>query len=149
MCNMQTLDETVSLFDTVVSYVPLRSEVDFHALLKRPLTIAYEIAPRDSLNPTIEAKASMASTSGNRTVLFLPGRAFDRHGTRHGQGGGWYDQFLALIPKEWIRIGFCHESQFSETPLVKNSWDQPVDYVIVVSEKNRTYRVFVTNARAI
>jgi 5-formyltetrahydrofolate cyclo-ligase len=147
MCNMQTLDELVSLFDTAVTYVPLRSEVDFHTLLRDTVGKAYQIAPRASLDPEVEATAAIAVVRERTACILLPGRAFDALGTRHGQGGGWYDQFLALIPKEWIRIGFCHASQFSETTLVKNSWDQPVDYVVVVNEMKRTYRIIVTNVR--
>lgn len=70
----------------------------------------------------------------------MPGRAFDASGTRHGQGGGWYDRFLAEVPKEWLRIGFCYERQFSEEPLKREAWDQAMDAVVVVG--NGMVRVY-------
>ncbi|HRH24699.1 MAG TPA: 5-formyltetrahydrofolate cyclo-ligase, partial [Candidatus Paceibacterota bacterium] len=48
-------------------------------------------------------------------------------------GGGWYDRFLTKVPRSWLRVGFCYEHQFSSTPLLRQSWDQEMDAVIVVS----------------
>lgn len=65
--------------------------------------------------------------------MFMPGRKFDVAGTRHGQGGGWYDRFLALVPRTWLRIGVCYDNQLSPTYLTRAPWDQAMDYVYVVS----------------
>ncbi len=77
-------------------------------------------------------------------VILIPGRLFDITGTRHGRGGGWYDRFLAAVPREWFRVGFCYESQFSAAPLLREAWDQPMDAVCVVGEDG--LRVLVPSA---
>lgn len=74
----------------------------------------------------------MAAVGDRKTIILLPGRRFDARGTRHGQGGGWYDRILSSVPKEWTRIGFCFERQFSKDPLPREAWDQAMDLVVVV-----------------
>lgn len=61
------------------------------------------------------------------TYLLIPGTKFDEAGTRHGRGGGWYDQFLAIAPTSWVRIGVVGEGQWSDTKLIRQTWDQPMD----------------------
>ncbi|MDO8511648.1 MAG: 5-formyltetrahydrofolate cyclo-ligase [bacterium] len=70
-------------------------------------------------------------------LLFLPGQKFDITGTRHGRGFGWYDRLLAGLPNEWIRIGIATESQISHTPLIRNPWDQPADWLIGEQNQRR------------
>ena len=68
---------------------------------------------------------------GVNICLYVPGTAFDKHGTRRGRGSGWYDRFLASVPFHWMRVGLCFENNFSHNPLKRETWDQPVDWVCV------------------
>lgn len=114
--------------------MPLRTEVPFLDYLSLPHDAAlFEIAPRASLDPVIEAEKAIAVIGTTPAAVLIPGRSFDASGTRHGQGGGWYDRFLALVPRDWLRIGFCYEKQFSPSPLIRQSWDQEMDVVCVVT----------------
>lgn len=61
------------------------------------------------------------------TYLLIPGTKFDEAGTRHGRGGGWYDRFLATAPAHWLRIGVVADNQWSNTKLIRQEWDQPMD----------------------
>lgn len=126
-----------------VTYAPLRGEASFREFFTLPNEVAeYPILPRASLVPFKEAEKAMVHLKDRKVAVLLPGRQFDVRGTRKGQGGGWYDRFLAVVPREWIRVGFCRAGALSDTPLTRNVWDQAVDYVCVQTEHKKTYRVF-------
>ena len=44
-------------------------------------------------------------------VVVVPGVAFTVDGHRLGQGGGWYDRFLADVGDETVTIGVCFAEQ--------------------------------------
>jgi 5-formyltetrahydrofolate cyclo-ligase len=126
----------LSSYQAFVTYEPLRTEVSWSGFVRFPQeAIVESIPPRASLDPAIEARRIQEAVGSNRAALLIPGRRFDAFGTRHGQGGGWYDRFLAEVPREWLRIGFCFDDQFSKDPLPRESWDQAMDYVVVVNRK--------------
>ena len=130
----------------LVTYVPLRTEVQFEEFFPLPDgKVVYEIAPRAALDPFAEAEKARAAYGSARTAILMPGRKFDAAGTRFGQGGGWYDRFVSAVPAEWLRVGFCYERQFSPEPLLREDWDQVMDYVCVVGDAGLT--VLETNAR--
>lgn len=133
-------------FSAFVTYSALRTEVPWGAHFDLPKGPMYRIEPRASLDPKAEALRSMEAVGTLPTALLIPGRRFDALGTRHGQGGGWYDRFLARVPSSWTRIGICFEEQFSKEPLTRHAWDQPMDYVFVVS--NETTLLVDTQARS-
>lgn len=138
----------VPTFLGYVTYQPLRTEVTFRGLFTVPDdAVVYEIAPRAFLDPVEEVARAQETVSGLSTAILMPGRAFDALGTRLGQGGGWYDRFLAQAPVEWLRIGFCFDDQFSSTPLPRQAWDEPVDVVCVLERKTKILRAMETRAR--
>ncbi len=127
------MDELLGDRQTFITYVPLRTEVRALDNISLPRGAnVYEIAPRAALDPVAEAAATLRTAGETKTVILIPGRKFDAAGTRHGQGGGWYDRFLARVPREWLRVGFCFEQQFSNEPLPRENWDQTMDIVCVV-----------------
>ncbi len=145
--HLDTLSSLLSRYQAVVTYVPLHSEVPFseYLLLTKPVLI-YEIAPRVALDPLEEAAKAIQLFKEQPVVILIPGRRFDAAGTRHGRGGGWYDRFLAAVPNSWIRVGLCFNDQFSDTLLKREGWDEPLDYVCVVSDTNEL-NVYETHAR--
>lgn len=65
------------------------------------------------------------------TIAIVPGLAFDSKGGRLGQGGGFYDAFLAQHRDAIaLRIGVCFEEQLHEAPLPMDELDQAVDWVV-------------------
>ena len=64
-------------------------------------------------------------------LMVVPGLAFDREGYRVGQGGGYYDRYLAK--HHCITIGVCRSRYLIEC--APREWnDLPVDYVITETE---------------
>jgi 5-formyltetrahydrofolate cyclo-ligase len=47
----------------------------------------------------------------NIDMVVVPGVAFTADGHRLGQGGGWYDRFLADVGDETVTIGVCFAEQ--------------------------------------
>ncbi len=128
-------------YDHVITYQPLRTEVDISFLTPEPKKL-HVIPPRAGLDPYEIAKEVKSEVESGTALVLIPGRQFDASGTRHGQGGGWYDRFLANVPREWLRIGFCFTDQFSPTPLKRESWDQAMDYVVAVNRETGAISIY-------
>lgn len=139
------LSALIAPYKGFVTYVPLRGEVPFLDYLSLPKeAVKYQIAPRASLDPHEEADIARRLMGDQPTCIFIPGREFDATGARHGRGAGWYDRFLALVPRDWLRVGFCFDTQYSNVPLSQEEWDQKMNAVCVVS--GETVRVIETSA---
>lgn len=52
-------------------------------------------------------------------TMLIPGLAFDRSGNRLGRGQAYFDQTLALMPKNVRKIGICFEVQVLEHVLTE------------------------------
>lgn len=122
----------------LVSYVPMADEPHFGDFFTRHgiTTERVSVPPRHDLSAADLASSLRATYEGKQVAMLVPGRRFDASGTRHGRGGGWYDRFLAAVPREWLRVGVLNASQLSEVPLTRESWDEPMDWLLVRREEN-------------
>jgi len=134
--------------ERIVGYDPMSDEPDFRAYLAASKVDASIVfIPKDrTQDPFTVAERLAKQMQGKRVIIFVPGTAFDASGTRHGRGEGWYDRFLSRVPADWIRVGVIVEERFSETPLIREEWDEPVDYVLVLS---RGWDMMATGARPV
>lgn len=65
----------------------------------------------------------------NIDLMLVPGIAFDRHGNRLGQGGGFYDRFLPYLSADSMTIGIAFDEQVvDEVP--HEATDCRVDYIV-------------------
>jgi prolyl-tRNA editing enzyme YbaK/EbsC (Cys-tRNA(Pro) deacylase) len=65
-------------------------------------------------------------------VVLVPGRAFDRLGRRLGRGGGYYDRFLATVPRGVVLVGVGTDSStVAEVPA--DDSDMRVDWLATES----------------
>jgi 5-formyltetrahydrofolate cyclo-ligase len=136
--DMKELQDLLQTHKFCVTYTPFGNEVEIQLPEGLP---SYTLPSRSDIDSSEVAKRVMEEAGTKKTCLLIPGTAFDTTGTRHGRGGGWYDRFLSQLPKAWTRIGVCRGDQFSSTPLIRESWDEPMDYVCVGDV------LHVTNAR--
>lgn len=69
-------------------------------------------------------------------IIIVPLLAFDRQGTRLGQGGGYYDATLAhwRAQKEITAIGMAFSQQAVLFKLPRELHDEPLDWVITPKE---------------
>ncbi len=65
-------------------------------------------------------------------VVIVPGLAFTRRGDRLGQGGGWYDRFLAGVRPECRTIGVGFDEQIVDDLPVEDH-DIRLDHVVTES----------------
>jgi len=144
----QRLRDLVAGCPLAILYSPIGDEVDpvsireFSGVLPTERII---IPPSKETDPIELAQEIREKYTDHRACVFVPGRMFDARGTRTGRGGGWYDRFLAALPEDWIWIGVTSAAHYSNEPLARQVWDQPMDWVVV--HENDTDVVFETNAR--
>jgi 5-formyltetrahydrofolate cyclo-ligase len=137
---------------TVALYSPLPSEPDLNALwVHRPRTFWYprvvgeriEFVAIENLEDLVAApwnpwvrepalSAGQISSPAEIGLMLVPGLAFTREGARLGRGGGYYDRFLAQLPRETTKLGICFDVQLVDS-LPSESHDVTVDGVITES----------------
>ncbi len=70
---------------------------------------------------------------GNPEIILIPGLAFDKKGFRLGSGQGYFDRFLATLPKETLTVGICFDMQLlPEIPTEEH--DVPVQYIVTETQ---------------
>lgn len=65
------------------------------------------------------------------SIMIMPGIVFDEEGYRVGQGGGYYDRFIASLANEPLLIGVCMSFQLMSLVPVETT-DIPCDVVLCV-----------------
>jgi len=145
---MEKLKGIVSQYSAAIVYDPQNNEVDINTaafpLIGFEKTIV--IPPKKNSDPFAWASKCSAEFVGQNACIFIPGRKFDLSGTRHGRGGGWFDRFLSQVPAGWMRIGVARSPDISKKLLKRETWDEPVDWLLVQNELN--WVAFETKARS-
>lgn len=107
-----------------------------------PQTIELHFFPVQDLSELNPAYAGILEPKGNTPrlvdwkdtdVVLVPGVCFDRNGGRIGYGKGYYDRFLATLPKGVKKWGVCFSQQISDAFLPLEPTDIRLDNI--VSEK--------------
>lgn len=62
-------------------------------------------------------------------LCLIPGVAFDRQGRRLGQGYGFYDRFLALLPPHCLKVALAFQWQIVDT-IQSDAWDVSVQVIV-------------------
>ncbi len=131
----------------IMFYVSINSEVHTHEMIQKalldkrvivPKVVHHEIEPSivldfDSLIPSgkfgiLEPIEAMKIAYKNIDLVLVPGIAFDKQGHRIGYGFGYYDKFLAKVPKA-IKIGLAYDFQIIDD-VPKEEHDVPVDFIV-------------------
>jgi len=131
--SLDRLQQATSDCNAAILYDPLTAEPDYRDA-SFPLIVPtnHLILPTDKRSDPFDRAATCIKRFANdRPFLLIPGRRFDLHGTRHGKGRGWYDRFLSRVPRTWLRIGIADAMQISSSPLTRNSWDEPMDWILI------------------
>jgi 5-formyltetrahydrofolate cyclo-ligase len=135
----------------VMFFVSFGSEVHTHEMIKEALKSKTVIIPKvlnneiepsliidfDNLIPSgkfgiLEPIEAMKIAYKNIDLILVAGIAFDNEGYRLGYGLGYYDRFLAKLPKA-LKIGLCFDLQIADR-LPREAHDVPVDIVVTDEE---------------
>ena len=110
-----------------------------HALLRNLAHL--RPGPRGLLQPDPDHGDWLEDLSAIDAVL-VPGLAFDRNGRRLGQGGGYYDRFLAQV--QAAKIGLARaDSIRADIPV--EAHDIPMDIVVAEAEIYRGEKPWSTS----
>ena len=133
----------------VLTYMPMRGEVDLRPLLARHAHkrwVLPRILPQGRmvfhpydpaclvlhaygmLEPAADLPVVAAAEIG---LALVPGLAYDRHGWRLGYGGGFFDRFLADF--NGISLGVAYAALLLDD-LPHAAHDVPVQYVVTEDE---------------
>ena len=137
-------ESTLTQYECAISYHPFGHEPEPVFQFAVP-PVVYTVPKDYTVDPLVAAEEAREMVGEKSACIFIPGTKFDARGTRHGRGGGWYDRFLAAVPRDWLRVGVCTYKEFSREPLTRESWDEPVDRVGVSC--NSGWRFINTHAR--
>lgn len=143
----RALQEKLERAAVGIWYAPLADEPDPKRL---PLPAAMRdermtLANARDTDPIRTAREAARGRESAAAYVLVPGRRFDRAGTRHGRGGGWVDRFLYALPQAWLRIGICSMRLVSDELLARKAWDEPMDWLMI--ERDGAWTFVETGAR--
>jgi len=113
---------SVAVAETVLVFTSVPGEPETQALL-----VWCAATGRLAAVPEAEAEADVDPAWPD--VVVVPGLAFTKTGDRLGQGGGWYDRFLAQVRADCTTIGVCFAEQIVDT-LPVEAHDITMDHVV-------------------
>jgi 5-formyltetrahydrofolate cyclo-ligase len=132
--------------ETVLTYMPMRGEVDLRPLLERHTYKRWllpRILPEGRMNfPPYDTGHLIRHPYGmlepspdlpivpveNIQLVLAPGLAFDRQGWRLGYGGGFFDRFLAGFT-HGVSLGVTYHALLFDL-LPHHQHDIPVQYLV-------------------
>jgi 5-formyltetrahydrofolate cyclo-ligase len=134
--------------EMVAAYWPIRDELDVRPVLTRlmddgqPVCLPVVLGDGLPLELRLWANGAALYPSGFGTlapddlapvvepdVILMPLLGFDKHGTRLGYGGGYYDRTLTRLSKKPKLVGFAFALQeFDHIP--RDAHDVPLDVVV-------------------
>jgi 5-formyltetrahydrofolate cyclo-ligase len=134
--------------EVVAAYWPIRDELDIkHLIVKlmdsgQPVALPVVLGDEEPLElrlwqdgaPLYEAGfGTLAPEDGAPRVvpdlILMPLLGFDKHGTRLGYGGGYYDRTLAHLQKRPRLVGFAFARQEVDH-IPRQAHDVPLDAIV-------------------
>ncbi len=147
MCQYLAAWEVFQSAETILTYLPMKAEVDLRPLLEQfpakrwllPRILPEEnhrmdFHPYDPARLVIH-KFGMAEPAADLPIVpaevvelvLVPGLAYDRLGWRLGYGGGYYDRFLSRF--SGISVGVAYQALLLES-IPHSGYDVPVGWVV-------------------
>ena len=111
-----TIAYPVMVNETTMVFVTFSADDD-KRVLDNPTTLVTNIPPERVIDPA------------ELELILVPGLAFDTHGNRLGQGGGFYDRLLPHTGSGTITIGIAFDEQVIEQ-VPADVHDRRVNYIL-------------------
>jgi 5-formyltetrahydrofolate cyclo-ligase len=121
------LDE-VRTASTIMAFTSIHGEPLTAGFIERHRSMGQTVALPEDAPPPDPASVD---------VVLVPATALTPHGDRLGQGGGWYDRFLADVDPGCTKIGVCFDAQLVEE-LPTEPHDVRLDVVVTELGAHRT-----------
>jgi 5-formyltetrahydrofolate cyclo-ligase len=134
--------------EVVAAYWPIRDELDIKDLIVRlmdsgqPLALPVVLGDEEPLELRLWQEGAALYEAGFGTlapedgaprvepdIILMPLLGFDRHGTRLGYGGGYYDRTLARLQRRPRLVGFAFARQEIDH-IPRDSHDVPLDAIV-------------------
>ena len=134
--------------EVVAAYWPIRDELDIKHLIARlmdsgrPVALPVVLGDEEPLELRLWQDGSPLYEAGFGTlappddaprvvpdIVLVPLLGFDKHGTRLGYGGGYYDRTLARLEKRPRLVGFAFARQEVDH-IPRQAHDVPLDAIV-------------------
>jgi 5-formyltetrahydrofolate cyclo-ligase len=134
--------------EVVAAYWPIRDELDIKPLIVKlmdagqPVALPVVLGDDEPLELRLWQDGAPLYEAGFGTLapedsaprvepdlILMPLLGFDKHGTRLGYGGGYYDRTLAHLPKRPRLVGFAFARQEVDH-IPREAHDVPLDAIV-------------------